>query len=408
MKKNILVYIIGLSSIVACNNREDSNNLEKDLSEKFEKFDVEKQLEYCKVQASKTLKMIPRDSIFPRAIPAGGEQWRYVGVSDWTSGFWPGILWYLYENSGEKKWKTEADKFTRYLTPLSKRSAKDHDLGFQIFNSFGNGYRLTGNEDYKEVILRSSDTLVTLYDPQVGTILSWPFRMESLGGHNTIIDNMMNLEMLLWSCKKVSEKRLCKIALNHADKTMDNQFRLDNSSYHVVVYDSIGHKIRGVTFQGFSDESMWSRGQAWAIYGYTMIYDETREKRFLDFVQKIADAYIERLPNDLIPYYDFDAPNIPKEPKDASAAAITASALLKLSTFLEGEKGDNYRDIAENTLMSLSTSEYQSRDKNSAFLLHSTGSKTSEIDVSINYADYYYLEALLRLNKLLDQEGVQY
>lgn len=365
-------------------------------AQKGSKLDVDKQLAYCASQAQKTLSLIPRDSIFPRTVAIGSKQWRFVKVADWTSGFWPGILWYLYDFSKQESWKKEADRSSRFLVPLSQKPAYDHDLGFQIFCSFGNGYRLTKDPYYKTVINRTSDTLATLFNPKVGTILSWPFRVESLGGHNTIIDNMMNLEMLLWSSKNGGSKDLRKIAIRHADVTMKNHFREDGSSYHVVVYDENGKMKKGVTFQGESDESLWARGQAWAIYGYTMMYRETGKKRYLRFAEKLSSLYLKRLPQDLIPYWDFDAPKIPNDTRDASAAAITASALLDLSKLVNREKSVYYKDLAEKMLIELSSERYQSREKNSAFLMHSRGSKTGEIDVAINYADYYYVEALLK------------
>lgn len=365
-------------------------------------FDIKKQFEYCAVQASKTLTEIPENEKLPRSIPTGSKEWKFIDYKDWTSGFWPGELWYLYEVTGDNKWKLQADKFSRYLTPLSVSKASDHDLGFQVFNSFGNGYRLTKNKEYKEIILKTADTLATLYNPKVGTIQSWPH--NDFGGHNTIIDNMMNLELLFWASKNGGNKSLYSIAVKHAETTMNNHFRPDYSSYHVLIYDyETGKKIKGRTAQGFSDSSMWARGQAWGIYGFTMVYRETKEKKFLEFAHKIARVYLDRLTTeDLIPYWDFDAPGIPNEPRDASAAAIVASGLLELSTYTKDKiLKEEYQTKAKKMIVSLSEN-YQSRDVNSAFLLHSTGHKPagSEIDCSINYADYYYLEALLRLQKL--------
>jgi unsaturated chondroitin disaccharide hydrolase len=192
--------------------------------------------------------------------------------------------------------------------------------------------------------------------------------------------------------------------VKHAQTTMLNHFRSDYTSYHVVVYDTAtGKKIKGITHQGYSDSSMWARGQSWAIYGYTMVYRETKDTQFLDFAQKVTDVYLKNLPDDLIPYWDFNAPGIPNAPRDASAAAVTASALLELSTFVTDKtKADEYRRKAAQMLTNLSTDKYQSRNINSAFLLHSTGHKPNggEVDASIIYADYYYIEALLRLQKL--------
>lgn len=369
-------------------------------------FDIDTELAYCEQQAAKTLTLIPKDGkSLPRNIAPDSQEWRFINYKDWTSGFWPGTLWYLYENTDDEKWKEQADTYSRYLTPLSVTPALDHDLGFQIFNSFGNGYRLTGNPEYKDIILKTADTLATLFNPNVGTILSWPRDVPNMEWpqHNTIMDNMINLELLFWASKSGGDKSLYDIAVSHADVTMKNHFRPDYTSYHVVVYDrETGEKIKGVTHQGYADNSMWARGQGWAIYGYTMVYRETGDKKYLDQAQKTAKVYLDHLPIDLIPYWDFDAPNIPNEPRDASAAALVASALLELSTFTKDSNlSENYVEKAESMLEELSKN-YQSKDANSAFLLHSTGHKPSgsEIDYSINYADYYYLEALLRLKKL--------
>jgi unsaturated chondroitin disaccharide hydrolase len=210
--------------------------------------------------------------------------------------------------------------------------------------------------------------------------------------------------MLFWASKNGGPHRLYDIAVKHAETTMKNHFRPDYSSYHVVVYDTItGKKIKGVTHQGYADNSMWARGQSWAIYGFTMCYRETKKPEFLTFAQKVADRYLRDLPSDLIPYWDFNAPDIPSAPKDASAAGVTASALLELSTFVKDpKKAAMYRGKAKQMLTNLSSSKYQSRDQNSAFLLHSTGHKPAgnEIDASIIYADYYYIEGLMRLQKL--------
>jgi unsaturated chondroitin disaccharide hydrolase len=371
------------------------------------KFVPDSAISYCARQAAKTLKDIPADSAtnLPRNIDNGKIQWRFVNYHDWCSGFWPGILWNLYQYTHNNKWKVAADKFTRELTPLSNQSGFDHDLGFMVFNSFGNGYRLIHDPGYKEIILKSADSLATLFNPRVGTILSWPSMVKKMGWpHNTIIDNMINLELLFWASKHDGNPELYNIAVKHAETTMHNHFRPDYSAYHVIVYDTItGKKIKGITHQGYADNSMWARGQSWAIYGYTMCYRETKKKEFLDFAQKVADVYLKRLPADKIPYWDFDDPAIPNSPKDASAAAITASALLQLSGYLTDKaKAGFYRRQAIAMLATLSSAEYQGRNKNSAFLLHSTGHKPggSEIDASIIYADYYYLEALIRLQKI--------
>ena len=403
MKKQILGISMVFAVLIGCQSVNQKETLVP--------LDIDEQIKYATVQATKTLQLVPGDSLLPRNVENGDNSWNFVPKEDWTSGFWPGTLWYLYEYTGNEKWKDEANKFTGYLKPMAYTPADNHDLGFMIYNSFGNGFRLTGDPEYKKVLLSAADTLSTLYNPKVGTILSWPAMVEKMNWpHNTIIDNMLNLELLFWASKNGGSDSLYDMANSHAEKTMENQFRPDFTVYHVVVYDSItGERIKRVTHQGYSDESLWARGQAWAIYGFTMTYRETRDERYLDFVQKVADVYLERLPEDLIPYWDFDAPNIPNEPRDASAAAITASALLELSTYVkEKEKAMEYRNLATRMLETLSTDAYQSRSKNSAFLLHSTGHmpNKSEVDASINYADYYYLEALVRLKNLREKNSL--
>src|SRR5690242_8910319 len=184
-------------------------------------FNVARQLDYCVAQAAKTARLIPADTLCPRDIPSDSIHWKYTGIHDWTSGFWPGILWYLYQCTGDQQWKDRADRFTGALAPDAYNSSFDHDLGFMLFNSFGNGYRLTGDSSYKKVLLAAADSLATLFNPKVGTILSWPSMVKKMGWpHNTIIDNMMNLELLFWAAKNGGGPQLYDIALKHAETTM--------------------------------------------------------------------------------------------------------------------------------------------------------------------------------------------
>lgn len=377
-------------------------------------MDVKKALDYCAEQTQRTLTELKTDSgidytMMPRNILLDEQHWncRKATKEEWCAGFWPGVLWYDYEYTQDKRILEEAEKFTHSLEFLSRTPAFDHDLGFLVFCSYGNGYRLTKNPAYKQVILDTADTLATLFNPVVGTILSWPREVEPRNWpHNTIMDNMINLEMLFWAAKNGGNPYLYDIAVSHADKTMKCHFRPDYTSYHVAVYDTItGNLIKGVTHQGYADNTMWARGQAWAIYGYTVVYRETKDPKYLDFAQKVTDVYLERLPEDKVPYWDFDDPSIPDAPRDASAAAVVASSLLELSTYLPNGTGKRYKDVAIEMLTSLSSDNYQSGKSKSSFLLHSTGHwpNGSEIDASIIYADYYYIEALLRLKRL--QEG---
>ncbi|MES2516825.1 MAG: glycoside hydrolase family 88 protein [Bacteroidota bacterium] len=370
-----------------------------------QQFNTQQNINYCAEQAAKTLKTLPEDGKLniPRSINKDQKDWRLVNYEDWCSGFWSGSLWYLYEGTKKPFFKQQAERFDKQLLPLSQQKvAFDHDLGFQIFCSYGNGYRLTKNPQYKNVILKTANVLATLYNPKVGTILSWPREVAKFQAHNTIIDNMINLELLFWASKNGGDKNLYKIAEKHALTTMENHFRDDFTSYHVVLYDTLtGKKIKGMTHQGFADNSMWARGQAWAIYGFTMCYKETKNPKFLDFAQKVTDVYLKNLPDEtLIPYWDFNTPEIPNTTRDASAACLTASALLDLSKMVKDtKKAALYYAKAKKMLASLSSEQYQSRSLNDAFLLHSTGNRpiNGEVDASIIYADYYYVEALLRL-----------
>lgn len=381
-------------------------------AEKTPNLDVNRQLSYCNVQLNKTLTSIGDTVLVPRNILTGQRDWNLVQVdiTEWTVGFWPGILWYDYEVSIQNKMKNHAIHYTELLKPLTTLPAYDHDLGFQLFCSYGNAYRLTGKEEYKQIVLNAADTLATLFNPKVGTILSWPREVEPNNWpHNTIMDNMMNLEMLYWAAKNGGDEKLYDIATKHAETTMKHQFREDGGNYHVAVYDTVsGNFIKGVTHQGYADSTLWARGQAWAIYGYTMVYRETRDKEFLRFAEKVTDLYLSRLPKgEYVPFWDFDAPNIPNEPRDASAAAIVSSALLELSQIEDDKnKADEYKAAAINMLIELSSDKYQSGDSASSFLLHSTGHwpNGSEINASINYADYYYIEALVRYKRM--KEGL--
>ena len=384
-------------------------------------FDTQQTLDYCSVQVDRALNALCANGTYdytmePRNILEGDTAWncRKASAEEWCSGFWPGILWMDYEYlRGEKKeeridaLRKAAEGYTNVLSFLGSQPAYDHDLGFLVINSFLKGYEATQNEEYKRIALQAADTLATLFNEKAGTILSWPRHVKDFGGHNTIMDNMINLELLFWASENGGSQHLKDIAVRHAETTMQHHFRPDGSCYHVAIYDTLtGKFIKGITHQGYADSSMWSRGQSWAIYGYTMVYRYTKDKRFLDFAQKVTDIYLKRLKetsDDWVPYWDMDDPRIKSDkntcPKDASTACVVASALLELCQYVDVEKGKSYHDAAVNMLRDLSSDNYQSREKNVAFLMHSTGHHPAgtEIDASIIYADYYYIEALLRL-----------
>lgn len=340
----------------------------------------------------------------PRTLEEDGSL-KMVPVRDWTSGFFPGELWFMYEKTGDQEWKERAIQFTEPLQVLRHHTGT-HDLGFMVYNSFGNGLRLTGNSGFKEILLDAARSLSTRYKPGAKIIRSWDHNRDKWQCP-VIIDNMMNLELLFWAFKESGDSTFYRIAVNHANSTMKNHFRPDYSTYHVVDYDTItGEVLNRHTHQGFAHESTWSRGQAWALYGYTLMYRETGDQAYLNQANHIAEYIFThpRLPEDLIPYWDFDAPEIPDEPRDVSAAAVAASALYELSSY-NGEHAGRYTRWADTVLENLTTDYRATPGADGGFLLlHSTGAKSlnSEIDVPLVYADYYYLEALLRKSRIED------
>lgn len=345
--------------------------------------------------------------VSPRTLTADGKL-VLVPSKDWTSGFFPGVMWFLYEFTGDKKWEEQARTFTAQLEK-EKLNSGTHDMGFKIYCSYGNGYRLTNDAAYKDIIIQSAKTLSTRFNPKVGCIRSWDHNADKWQ-FPVIIDNMMNLELLFAATRLTGDSSFYKIAVSHANTTMKNHFRPDYSSYHVIDYDpATGNVLHKHTHQGYAHESAWARGQAWGVYGYTMCYRETKNPKYLEQAEKIAAFILNnpRLPKDLVPYWDFDAPNIPNEPHDASAAAVIASAFYELSQY--SAKGNYYLKLADQITNNL-TKHYRSPiGQNRGFILiHSTGSKpmNSEVDVPLNYADYYYLEALLRAKILKEKPAV--
>jgi rhamnogalacturonyl hydrolase YesR len=360
-------------------------------------------------------------SRYPRSVDASGAT-RYAPISDWTGGFWPGNLWYLYEYAQDTVWKNQAIRWTESLEK-NQYNTEHHDLGFMMYCSYGNAYRITKNEAYKKVLIQSAKSLATRFNPAVGCIESWNSRLswdgKTMWHFPVIIDNLMNLELLFFASKVTGDPYYKQIAITHAETTMKNHVRPDFSTYHVVNYDTVSGKVlQQETCQGYADNSTWARGQAWAIYGYTMVFRETRDQRFLTLAKNLADFYINHpnLPKDKIPYWDFNA-NQPGYtplwkhstrnqlsyiPRDASAAAVVASALFELSSYL-GPSGKAYRNFAEASLESLRSPAYLATEgTNAHFLLkHCVGSLPhgAEIDVPLVYADYYFLEALLRYRR---------
>ena len=356
-------------------------------------------------QYSRLLGTVKDDPKLPRTFEHG--QLKTTGPKDWTSGFFPGALWYLYEFTGEPKLLAAAKDYTARLESIQDFNGH-HDVGFMLFCSYGNGYRLTKDPAYQKVLLRGAGSLASRYDPKVGLIRSWSHGQWT---YPVIIDNMMNLELLTWAAREGGGGNLRKIAVSHADLTLKNHYRKDASSYHVVDYDPASGKVsRQITFQGLADDSSWARGQAWGLYGYTMMARETGNPAYQKHALRIADFIMKhpRLPADKVPYWDFNAPDIPDAKRDASAGAIMASAMIELAGRVKGQQRKLLVDFARQQLLSLSSPAYFAKpgENGNFILMHSVGflPRDSEVDVPLNYADYYFLEALLRYRKLMGKE----
>jgi unsaturated chondroitin disaccharide hydrolase len=371
------------------------------------KISIKKQFALAQKHYANALSINTDSSFIPRSTKKDGTLHK-VKSHDWCSGFFAGSLWYLYEYTKLPKWKTAAEKWTNALEK-EQFNTKTHDLGFMLWCSYGNGYRLTNNKAYVPIIVNGAKSLTSRFKPGASTIRSWDFGTWM---HPVIIDNMMNLEFLFEATKISSNKNFEEVAIKHANHDMKHHFRSDYSSYHVVDYDTLtGQPRLKQTHQGASDSSAWARGQGWALYGFTTMYRFTKDEKYLKLAENIAHFILTHpnLPKDKVPYWDFDAPSIPNEERDASAAAIISSALFELSTY-SNSKSKWYVKNAEDILRSLSTAAYTAKPgtNNNFILMHSVGAKPAnlnfEVDSPLNYADYYYLEALLRYNKLLKKK----
>ena len=415
MKKKLVLLALGTLTLASCQTqpKEDYSWIKKGLDV------ASAQLELTAEEISSTnmlprsirtgydmnflCRQLERDSLtfkdslraYPTADQMGKR--RLCSVYDWTSGFYPGSLWYAYELTGNDTLKTWAIQYTNLLNPVRYYTGT-HDLGFMVNCSYGNAERLSPNDTIAAVMKETADNLCGRFNDSIAAIRSWDFGTWNFP---VIIDNMMNLDLLFNVAKETGNNIYKDIAVRHAMTTMHNHFRPDYTCWHVVSYNNDGTVEKKQTFQGKNDDSSWARGQAWAVYGYTACYRETKDV-------KVADMIMERVKtDDAIPYWDYDAPVTDETPRDASAASVTASALIELSTMVPD--GNKYLDYAEQILKSLSSDAYLAKiGENQGFILmHSTGSlpNGSEIDTPLNYADYYYLEALKRF---MDLKGISY
>ena len=387
------LFAIGLAAGVLAPGRAAEADLREVIHDDFT---------FAAAQYTQLLAQVKGDPQLPRTFANGKVV--TVAPEDWTSGFFPGALWLVYDYTRDAKWRTAAEDYTARLAAIQNLT-KHHDVGFMLYCSYGQGLRLTGNPVYRDVLLQGAKSLSTRFNPAVGAIRSWD---NQTWKYPVIIDNMMNLELLMWAARAGPAPRGREIAISHADKTLGNHFRADGSSFHLVDYDpATGAAVKKQTVQGAADGSAWARGQAWGLYGFTMMYRETRNPAYLAQAEKIARFLLShpRLPEDKVPYWDYDAPGIPDEPRDTSAAAIMCSALIELSDFAEPELARQCLAVAERQLRSLSSPAYRAPlGTNGNFLLmHGVGHKPgkSEIDQPLIYGDYYFLEALLRFRAKL-------
>lgn len=398
---NTFICLLTLfTTITACND--SSKQAEEPVAELSitQSMSPQKTLEALSLRAVEALEHIVIDSLkIPRSVEANREL-KLTKSKSWTSGFYPGMLWQLYSVSRNEKLKEAAEQWTKFVEK-EKHDAGTHDLGFKIYCPYGNAYKITNEKKYRDVYITAAQTLSTRYNDKIGAIRSWDFNAE-IWQHPVIIDNMMNLEMLFEVALATNDSKLYELADQHAMTTLNNHFRPDNSSYHVVDYNPVTGEVNTKnTHQGLSHDSAWSRGQAWGLYGYTTAYRYTRKKEYLEQAQKIANYIFmhPNLPEDMIPYWDYDVTNS-DEPRDVSAATVAASGLLELSIH-DSANSIKYVEWADKVLSSLASDKYQT-NRHPFFLKHSVGSIPGEfeIDVPIIYADYYYVEALIRRTKL--------
>ena len=366
---------------------------------------INRNLMFCAGQMMLMANNLP-DGRLPRSADPRTGELVTSGSDWWCSGFFPGSLWYLYEYTGNDEILAAARRFNSFLEK-EKDNKGTHDLGFMLYDSYGQGLRLTGDSLYRSILITGAYSLASRYNETVGCIRSWdhgPWKFP------VIIDNMMNLEYLFWAARETGDTTFYHIAVSHANHTIKNHFRDDFSTYHVVDYDPETGKVTGrMTRQGAFDESAWARGQAWGLYGFTMAYRETGNENYLRYANGLAQFILNHpnLPEDMVPYWDFNASDIPDTKRDASAAAIICSALLELQGYVDEETADKYLGAAEQILRTLASPDYRAKqgENNDFILMHSVGSMPddAEVDVPLTYADYYFIEALIRFDKLLKE-----
>ncbi|MGB3007722.1 MAG: glycoside hydrolase family 88 protein [Chitinophagaceae bacterium] len=390
MKRIIFVFTLTVSYFIKSYSQTAERSMDKLINENL----------FFAAQQYKLLQKNTPDTLMPRSYDITQNKMVTSNTKWWCSGFFPGTLWYIYEYTKDEEIKKIAENRLSILEK-EKHFTGNHDLGFMMYCSFGNAFRITGNPAYKEAVTTAAGSLATRYRPSIKSIQSWN-KNERLNCP-VIIDNMMNLELLYWVSDHGGDSKFRDIALAHANSTIKNHFRPDNSSYHVLDYDlNTGEIIKKVTWQGAADSSAWARGQSWGLYGFTMMYRFSKNKAYLKQARKIANFLMNHpnLSSDKIPYWDYNAMSIPKANRDASAGAIMASAFLELGQYVKKAERKKLVAAAVVIIRSLSSEEYLSKPgENGGFLIkHNVGSlpHKSEVDVPLTYADYYFVESLLR------------
>ena len=406
----IFSFVVFLSILSCKENKEtEENNTNQTSEEKITKSISEEKIDSVnQLAANQYLSMAKNleEGRYPKTFYPENNKFETSNSGWWTSGFYPGTLLYLYEETGEDSLKIEAERILKDLK-REESNTSTHDLGFMMFCSFGNANRIDPKPEYQEILMNSAKSLATRYNDTVKAIRSWDSASWNKAGEDdlvVIIDNMMNLELLFWATEHSGDSTYYDIAVNHANTTMENHFREDYSSYHEVIYDeATGDVKKQITNQGFADDSNWARGQAWGLYGYVVMYRATEDEKYLEMAKNIAEVILNdpNMPEDKIPFWDFDTDKIPDDLKDSSAAAVMASALLELYEYTDDAE---YFTVAEEMLESLSSPEYLAdQDELGGFLLkHGVGNmpNKTEVDVPLTYGDYYFVEALKRYQEI--------
>lgn len=397
--KNFAVLFLSLSILSCTAQKNTSYKVDKQLAGSIDKNFADADAQYRVLMQN-----LPADK-FPKTFFPSTDKYEFSNSGWWCSGFYPGTLLYIYEQNKDMALYNEAMRVLGVLEK-EKNNTGTHDLGFMMYCSFGNAERIASKPEYKDILLTSARSLSTRFNPKVGCIKSWNSKP---GDFLVIIDNMMNLELLFWATRVTGDSSFYKIAVTHANTTMKNHFRDDYSSYHVINYNAeTGGVQEKRTAQGAADESAWARGQAWGLYGYTVMYRETKDPRYLEQANHIAHFILSNpnLPADKVPYWDFNAPGIPNALRDASAGSIMASALLELGGYVDKKQAKEYRDVATTILKTLSGAGYKAAPgTNGGFIIeHGVGHmpNKTEVDVPLTYGDYYYIEALKRYKELAE------